>query len=99
MGVSACTIDHYALVPHVSFCPDELKNLVNAQCLELKAKGISLGFLEQKPNEAASLSQPDYTSLIQLTRSVQLWPAMEYLAVLWHYKVTADFMTQVCLRR
>ncbi|XP_032952982.1 midasin isoform X1 [Rhinolophus ferrumequinum] len=78
---------------------DELKNLVNAQCLELKAKGISLGFLEQKPNEAASLSQPDYTSLIQLTRSVQLWPAMEYLAVLWHYKVTADFMTQVCLRR
>ncbi|XP_054578497.1 midasin [Eptesicus fuscus] len=79
--------------------PDELKNLVNAQCLEVKAKGISLGFLERKPNDASTPSQPDFTSLIQLTRSVQLWPAMEYLAVLWQYKVTADFMTQACLRR
>uniref|UniRef100_A0A8C4LI47 Midasin n=1 Tax=Equus asinus asinus TaxID=83772 RepID=A0A8C4LI47_EQUAS len=70
-------------------------NLVNGLCLELKAKGISLGFLEKKHNEASSLSQPDFTSLIRLTRSVQLWPAMEYLAMLWQYKVTADFMTQV----
>lgn len=87
------------MMPHVSFCPDELKNLVNAQCLEVKAKGISLGFLERKPSESSTPSQPDFTSLIQLTRSVQLWPAMEYLAVLWQYKVTADFMTQACLRR
>ncbi|XP_059556931.1 midasin isoform X4 [Myotis daubentonii] len=79
--------------------PDELKNLVNAQCLEVKAKGISLGFLERKPSDASTPSRPDFTSLIQLTRSVQLWPAMEYLAVLWQYKVTADFMTQACLRR
>nr|XP_035921041.1 midasin isoform X1 [Halichoerus grypus] len=79
--------------------PDELKNLVNAHCLELKAKGISVGFLEKKHNEASSLFQPDFTSLIQLTRNVQLWPAMEYLAMLWQYKVTADFMTQACLRR
>uniref|UniRef100_A0A8D1BB25 Midasin n=1 Tax=Sus scrofa TaxID=9823 RepID=A0A8D1BB25_PIG len=79
--------------------PDELKNLVDAQCLELKAKGISLGFLEKKHSDASSLSQPDFTSLIHLTRSVQLWPAMEYLAVLWQYKATADFMTQACLRR
>lgn len=84
---------------YVSFCPDELKNLVDAQCLELKAKGISLGFLEKKHSDASSLSQPDFTSLIHLTRSVQLWPAMEYLAVLWQYKATADFMTQACLRR
>ena len=83
----------------MSFCPDELKSLVNAQCSELKAKGISLGFLEKKHSEASSLSQPGFTSLIQLTRSVQLWPAMEYLAMLWQYRVTADFMTQVCLRR
>ncbi|XP_058163130.1 midasin isoform X2 [Dasypus novemcinctus] len=78
---------------------DELKNLVNAQCLALKARGISLGFPEKKHSEAASLFQPDFTSLIQLTRSVQFWPAMEYLAVLWQYKITADFMTQACLRR
>lgn len=84
---------------HLSFCPDELKNLVSAQCLELKAKGLSLGFLVQNPSEASFLSQPDLTSLIQLTRRVQLWPAMEYLAVLWQYRVTAEVMTQACLRR
>ncbi|XP_020142630.2 midasin isoform X1 [Microcebus murinus] len=78
---------------------DELKNLVHAQYLELEAKGLSLGFLEKKHGEASSPSQPDFTSLIQLTRRVQLWPAMEYLAILWQYRVTADFMTQACLRR
>ncbi|XP_071469317.1 midasin isoform X1 [Marmota flaviventris] len=78
---------------------DELKNLVSAQCLELKAKGLSLGFPEKKHGEASFAPQPDFTSLIQLTRSVQLWPAMEYLAMLWQYKVTADFMTQAYLRR
>ncbi|XP_006870675.1 PREDICTED: midasin [Chrysochloris asiatica] len=79
--------------------PDELKNLVNAQCLELKAKGISLGFLEKKSSEAASPSQAVFTSLSQLTRRVQMWPATEYLAMLWQYKVTADFMAQADLRR
>ncbi|MBZ3875424.1 Midasin, partial [Sciurus carolinensis] len=78
---------------------DELKNLVNAQCLELKTKGLSLGFPEKKHGETSFLPQPDFTSLIQLTRRVQLWPAVEYLATLWQYKVTADFMTQAYLRR
>ncbi|XP_007949614.1 midasin [Orycteropus afer afer] len=79
--------------------PGELKDHVNAQCLELKAKGISLGCPEKQYSETAVLSQPAFTSLMQLSRVVQLWPAMEYLAVLWQYKMTADFMAQACLRR
>ncbi|XP_019064368.1 midasin isoform X2 [Fukomys damarensis] len=78
---------------------DELKNIVSLQCSELKAKGLPLGFLEKKAGGDSSLSQLGSTSLIHLTRSVQLWPAMEYLAILQQYKVTADFMTLVCLRR
>ncbi|XP_012665398.1 midasin [Otolemur garnettii] len=78
---------------------DELQNLVCAQCSELKARGLSLGVLEQKPGETSFPCQPDSTSLIQLTRSVQLWPITEYLAMLWQYKITADFMAQACLRR
>uniref|UniRef100_A0A286XYZ2 Midasin n=1 Tax=Cavia porcellus TaxID=10141 RepID=A0A286XYZ2_CAVPO len=78
---------------------DELKNLVSIQCSELKAKGLLLGFLERTLGETSSLPQPGFTSLIQLARHVQLWPAMEYLAILWRYKVMADFMTQICLRR
>lgn len=78
---------------------DELKNLVNAQCSELKTKGLSLDFLGKKQSEISFPSQPDFASLIQLTRRVQLWPAMEYLAMLWQYKMIADFMTQASVRR
>lgn len=77
---------------------DELKNLVNDQCLELKTRGLSCGFLE-KAHEASSPAQPDFGALVHLTRRVQLWPATEYLAMLWQYRVTADFVTQACLRR
>ncbi|XP_059110058.1 midasin [Peromyscus eremicus] len=76
---------------------DELKTLVNNQCFELKSRGLSRGFLE-KAHETSSASQPDFSSLVHLTRSVQLWPATEYLAMLWQYRVTADFVTQACLR-
>ncbi|XP_042126882.1 midasin [Peromyscus maniculatus bairdii] len=76
---------------------DELKTLVNNQCLELKSRGLSHGFLG-KAHETSSTSQPDFNSLVHLTRSVQLWPATEYLAMLWQYRVTADFVTQACLR-
>nr|XP_045010044.1 midasin isoform X2 [Jaculus jaculus] len=78
---------------------DELKNLVNTQCLELKGKGLSLGFMEKTYGEASSPPKHNFRSLSQVTRSIQLWPAMEYLAILWQYKVTADFMAQTCLRR
>ncbi|XP_073934254.1 midasin isoform X1 [Castor canadensis] len=77
---------------------DELKNLVNTQCLKLEGRGLSLGFLEKKHGEASPPLQSDFTSLIQLIRRVQLWPAMEYLAMLWQYKVTADFMARTCLK-
>jgi midasin len=77
---------------------DELKNLVSTQCSELKSRGLSRGFLE-KAHDASSPSQPDLSSLVHLTRRVQLWPAAEYLAMLWQYRVTADFIAQACLRR
>ncbi|XP_027259225.1 midasin isoform X2 [Cricetulus griseus] len=76
----------------------ELKTLVNNQCLELKSRGLSRDFLE-KAHETSSPSQPDFSSLVHLTRRVQLWPATEYLAMLWQYRMTADFVTQACLRR
>ncbi|XP_048209797.1 midasin isoform X2 [Perognathus longimembris pacificus] len=77
---------------------DELGRLIHAQYLKLKDKGLKFGFME-KSREASSSSQPDFMSLIQLTRTVQLWPVMDYLAVLWQYKVTADFMAQIFLRK
>ncbi|KAM5256760.1 midasin [Ctenodactylus gundi] len=79
---------------------DDLKNFLSAQCSELKAKGLSLGFLEKKIGEASSsTSQPDFTSLVRLTRHVQLWPVVEYLAVLWQYRLIAHIVTQIYLRR
>ncbi|XP_040839706.1 midasin isoform X2 [Ochotona curzoniae] len=77
---------------------DQLKSLVNAQCLELKAKGLPLEFMEKKQCETSSPAQPGIACLPRLTRSVQLWPAMEYLAMLWQYKMVADIMTRAFLR-
>ncbi|KAL1775570.1 midasin isoform X1 [Sigmodon hispidus] len=77
---------------------DELKTLVNSQCLELKSRGLSHGSPE-KAHETSSPSHLDFSSLVHLTRRVQLWPATEYLAMLWQYRVTADFVTEACLRR
>lgn len=77
---------------------DELKTLVNTQGLELKSRGLSCGFLE-KAHETSSPSQPSFSSLVHLTRHVQLWPATEYLAMLWQHRMTACFVTQACLSR
>ncbi|XP_040596448.1 midasin isoform X2 [Mesocricetus auratus] len=76
----------------------ELKTLVNNQCLELKSRGLSHGFLE-KAHVTSSPSPPDFSSLVHLTRRVQLWPATEYLAMLWQYRLTAEFVKQACLGR
>ncbi|XP_036622954.1 midasin [Trichosurus vulpecula] len=79
--------------------PGTLKNFVNAQCLHLKTKGISIGCPEKKRMENAVICQPKAASLIALTRKVQLWPGMEYLAVLWQYRVTTDFLSHAFLGR
>lgn len=90
----------YVVLMHVFLIgiEEELKNLVNTQCSELKTRGLSRGILE-KAHEASSPCQPVLGSLVHLSRRVQLWPATEYLAVLWQYRVTADFIAQACLRR
>uniref|UniRef100_A0A452IL40 Midasin n=1 Tax=Gopherus agassizii TaxID=38772 RepID=A0A452IL40_9SAUR len=79
--------------------PGELRTFVNLQCSHLKAGGVKLGHREDIHTEDTVSSQLDSASLIQLCSRIQLWPAMEYLAVLWQYKLTADCVTKACLRR
>ncbi|XP_044531325.1 midasin [Gracilinanus agilis] len=76
---------------------DTLKNLVNVQCLQLKTKGVSVGCSEKKHMENVVTCQPKAASLIPLARKVQLWPGMEYLAVLWQYKITTDCLARAFL--
>lgn len=99
LGIETLDVDCIALIPvFLIGIEDELKNLVNDQCLELKTRGLSWGS-PGKAHETSSPAQPDFGTLVHLTRHVQLWPAAEYLAMLWQYRVTADFVTQACLRR
>lgn len=83
-------------IPHFT---GELRTFVNLQCSHLKAEGVKLGHSEEIHTEDTVSSQLDSASLIQLCSRIQLWPAMEYLAVLWQYKLTADCVTKACLRR
>uniref|UniRef100_K7FQC1 Midasin n=1 Tax=Pelodiscus sinensis TaxID=13735 RepID=K7FQC1_PELSI len=79
--------------------PGELRKFVNLQCSHLKAEGVKVGHSEESHTKDIISSQLDSASLIQLCNRIQLWPAMEYLAMLWQYKLIADCVTQACLRR
>uniref|UniRef100_A0A670YH89 Midasin n=1 Tax=Pseudonaja textilis TaxID=8673 RepID=A0A670YH89_PSETE len=69
------------------FCSDEFQTLVNLQQSKLKEAGALISPHEEKPAESQQL---DPALLTQLCNRVQLWPGMEYLAVLWQYKLTCD---------
>ncbi|KAH0622150.1 hypothetical protein JD844_024188 [Phrynosoma platyrhinos] len=77
-------------------CSGELQALVNRQHSKLKEGGLLVEPLEEKPAED---KETDSTLLTQLCNRVQLWPAMEYLAVLWQYKLTSKCIDQVYLQR
>ncbi|XP_060128572.1 midasin isoform X2 [Zootoca vivipara] len=75
---------------------DELWALVNLQHSKLRKGGVLLEPLKEKPAEG---KQMDSSLITQLCNKVQLWPAMEYLAVLWQYKLTADCIAEASLQR
>lgn len=69
---------------------------MNLQQSKLKEGGALISLHEGKPAESQQL---DPALLTQLCNRVQLWPAMEYLAVLWQYKLTCDCIAEVYLKR
>ncbi|XP_062836825.1 midasin isoform X1 [Anolis carolinensis] len=77
-------------------CSGELQALVNHQHSKLKEVGI---LVEPSGGNPAVGKEVDPALLTQLSNRVQLWPAMEYLAVLWQYKLTSKCMDQVYLQR
>uniref|UniRef100_A0A8D0DW25 Midasin n=1 Tax=Salvator merianae TaxID=96440 RepID=A0A8D0DW25_SALMN len=74
----------------------DLQSLVNLQHSKLKEKGVLEYPVEEKPPEGP---MEDLTLLTPLCNTVQLWPAMEYLAILWQYKLTADCIAEASLQR
>nr|XP_033792626.1 midasin isoform X2 [Geotrypetes seraphini] len=79
-----------------SFETGELKHLVDLKCSQLKAEGV----LSSQPVESHSKDVPgvksDSAALIQLSSRIQLWPALEYLSLLWQYKLTTDIIAHMC---
>lgn len=72
---------------------------MDLQYSQLKAEGIKLGPTEEMLTEEVLSTQSDPDLLTQLCNRVQLWPAMEHLALLWQYKLTADCVNTACLTR
>uniref|UniRef100_A0A803VJG9 Midasin n=1 Tax=Ficedula albicollis TaxID=59894 RepID=A0A803VJG9_FICAL len=66
---------------------------------QLKAEGVTCSYSEERIPEDTVSNQLDPALLNQLCSQVQLWPAMEYIGVLWQYKLTADCMAKACARR
>ncbi|XP_048350337.1 midasin isoform X2 [Sphaerodactylus townsendi] len=78
---------------------DELQTLVNLQHSKLKQERVLVESLEEKYAESTMSKPMDSALLTQLHCRVQLWPAMEYLALLWQYKLTADCVSMAYFQR
>ncbi|KFR09321.1 Midasin, partial [Nipponia nippon] len=77
----------------------QLKIFLKAVHSQLRAEGVIYSHLEERFTEDTISSQLDTALLNQLCSRVQLWPAMEYIGVLWQYKLTADYVAKACARR
>lgn len=77
----------------------QLKIFLKAVHSQLRAEGVIYSHSEERFTEDAISSQIDPALLNQLCSRVQLWPAMEYIGLLWQYKLTADYVAKACARR
>lgn len=48
---------------------------------------------DEKSNEEQSYTPMDQKNLAQLSSEVQMWPSMEYLMLLWQYKLVTDLLS------
>ncbi|XP_061225770.1 midasin isoform X4 [Neopsephotus bourkii] len=77
----------------------QLKMFLKAVHSQLRAEGVIYSYSEERFTEDTISNQIDPALLNQLCSRVQLWPAMEYISVLWQYKLTADYVAKACARR
>ncbi|KAM9018411.1 midasin isoform 3-T4 [Ara ararauna] len=77
----------------------QLKMFLKAVHSQMRAEGVMYSYSEERFTEDTISNQIDPPLLNQLCSRVQLWPAMEYISVLWQYKLTADYVAKACTRR
>uniref|UniRef100_A0A8C0ZFS4 Midasin n=1 Tax=Cyanistes caeruleus TaxID=156563 RepID=A0A8C0ZFS4_CYACU len=75
----------------------ELRIFLEAVHSQLKAQGVTYSYSEERLPEDIISNQLDPALLNHLCSQVQLWPAMEYIGVLWQYKLTADYVAKAFL--
>uniref|UniRef100_A0A8C0BE41 Midasin n=1 Tax=Buteo japonicus TaxID=224669 RepID=A0A8C0BE41_9AVES len=76
----------------------QLKIFLKAVHSQLRAEGVTYSYSEERFTEDTISNQLDPALLNQLCSRVQLWPAMEYISMLWQYKLTADYVAKACPR-
>ncbi|XP_009324713.1 PREDICTED: midasin-like, partial [Pygoscelis adeliae] len=76
----------------------QLKIFLKAVHSQLRAEGVIYSHSEERFTEDTISNQLDPALLNQLCSRVQLWPAMEYIGMLWQYKLTADYVAKACAR-
>ncbi|XP_068087248.1 midasin [Hyperolius riggenbachi] len=71
---------------------DELLEAVKLLCVDLKKQGLNL-CSEEKSHEENVCAQMSPEDLAQLSVKVQMWPGMDYIMLLWQYKLTTDLLS------
>ncbi|XP_071597429.1 midasin [Heliangelus exortis] len=77
----------------------QLNIFLKAVHSQLRAEGVVYSHSEERFTEDTISNQLDSALLNQLCSRIQLWPAMEYIGMLWQYKLTADYVAKACARR
>lgn len=71
---------------------EELIVSVDLLSTHMKNQKIPL-FPNEKSYEEQSYSEMNQEDLAQVSSKVQIWPCMEYLMLLWQYKLTTDLLS------
>ncbi|KAM8954164.1 midasin [Pelodytes ibericus] len=72
---------------------DELCNAVEGETAHLRKCGVTINSTKEAHPEESSWEQIDPEKLTQLSSRIQMWPGMEYLKLLWEYKVITDLLS------
>uniref|UniRef100_A0A8C5QIK7 Midasin n=1 Tax=Leptobrachium leishanense TaxID=445787 RepID=A0A8C5QIK7_9ANUR len=82
-----------------TICFDELRASVESLVMHLSKRGISIKLTREANREDCAEVQVDLGKCAQLSCAVQLWPVMDYLKLLWEYKVITDLLSHTYYAR
>ncbi|XP_018427598.1 PREDICTED: midasin [Nanorana parkeri] len=66
---------------------------VSVELLSSRMKKLKIPLTDEKSTEERLCTEMNQEDLAQVSSKVQIWPGMDYLMLLWQYKLTTDLLS------